>query len=162
KNVTVFEALDAVRDTYGYEYSVVGTRIYVEPPEMQTRFYQVNYTLGQRRGVSDLQVVAGAVVSSSGSGGGGGGTGGRTGGGGSGGGGGGRGGGQRSSSGSSRADVSYVGETSLGERMRGVDGCADGRAVNVNQMSGTVLVRGMPRELRTVERLLRAMQINIE
>jgi len=62
KNVTVLEALDAVRETYGYEYSVSGTRIYVEPPEMQTRFYQVNYTLGQRRGVSDLQVVAGAAT----------------------------------------------------------------------------------------------------
>jgi MSHA biogenesis protein MshL len=212
KNVTVFEALDAVRDTYGYEYSVQGTRIFVEPPDLQTRFYQVNYTLGQRRGVSDLQVVAGASSggSSSGSGSGsGGGGGGASGGGGSssGGGGGsygstqasalstvtksdlwgeledslrtilgcqipkqsaasagksGQGGGSSSSGGSTRADVSFVGESTLGERMRGVDGCTDGRAVNVNQMSGTVLVRGMPRELRTVERVLRSMQINIE
>jgi MSHA biogenesis protein MshL len=211
KNVTVFEALDAVRDTYGYEYSVSGTRIFVEPPEMQTRLYQVNYTLGQRRGVSDLQVVAGAAT------GGGGGSGGSSGSGSSSGssssssGGGassygsnqasalstisksdmwgemedslrtilgcqiprlqastaraGQGaGGSSSSSGgtSSRADVSYVGDTQLGERLRGVDGCTDGRAVNVNQMSGTVLVRGMPKELRTVERLLRAMQVTIE
>jgi MSHA biogenesis protein MshL len=208
KNVTVFEALDAVRDTYGYEYTVSGTRIFVEPPDLQTRFYQVNYTLGQRRGVSDLQVVAGASQGSSGSGSGGGGTsgggGGATGGGASGGGGSsyastqasalstitksdlwgeledslrtimgcqipklsapqGRAGGGSSSGGtSSRADVSFVGDSQLGERLRGVDGCTDGRAVNVNQMSGTVLVRGMPRELRTVERLLRRMQINVE
>src|SRR6185369_17473747 len=67
-----------------------------------------------------------------------------------------------SGGGSSRADVSYAGDAQLGERLRGVDGCLDGRAVNVNQMTGTVLVRGMPRELRTVERLLRTMQINIE
>jgi MSHA biogenesis protein MshL len=46
--------------------------------------------------------------------------------------------------------------------VRGVDGCTDGRAVSVNQMSGTVLVRAMPRELRTVERVLRAMQLTIE
>ena len=212
KNVTVFETLDALRETYGYEYSVAGTRIYVEPPELQTRLYQINYTLGQRRGVSDLQVVAGAVMGSSGgsSGSGSGGSSGSTtvGGGGSGPSysssqasalstvsksdmwgemedslrtimgcviprlqagaakAGGQGGGGSSSSGSgggsSRADVSYVGETQPGERLRGVDGCTDGRAVNVNQMTGTVLVRGMPRELRTVERLLRTMQINVE
>src|SRR6516165_5210948 len=64
KNVTVFEALDALRETYGYEYTIQGTRIFVQPPELQTRFYQVNYTLGQRRGVSDLQVVSGASGSS--------------------------------------------------------------------------------------------------
>jgi MSHA biogenesis protein MshL len=209
KNVTVFEALDAVRETYGYEYTVSGTRIFVDPPEMQTRFYQVNYTLGQRRGVSDLQVVSGAAA-----GGGGGSGGGSSGSGSSGSSSGGNGGGAASygsnqasamstisksdlwgeiedsmrtilgcqiprlqastsrggqgsggsSSGgaSSRADVSYVGDSQLGERLRGVDGCTDGRAVNVNQMSGTVLVRGMPKELRTIERLLRAMQVNVE
>lgn len=206
KDVTVFEALDAVREAYGYEYTVVGTRIHVEPPEMKTRFYQVNYTLGQRRGVSDLQVVAGA---SAGGGGGGGAAGGAAAGGGgaaggsSGGGsygstqasalstiakadvwgemedtlrtilgcqipklqaptvraGGGGGGG---SAGGSRADVSYSGDSQPGERLRGVEGCTEGRAVIVNQTSGTVLVRGLPKELRTIERLLRTMQINIE
>ena len=211
KDVTVFDALDAVRDAYGYEYSVAGTRIFVEPPEVKTRFYQVNYTLGQRRGVSDLQVVAGA---SSGGGGGGGGGGSSSGsGGGSGGSGGGSGGGDKSGGyastqasalstisksdvwgemedslrtilgcqiprllapvarsggaggsggSSSRADVSYVGDAQVGERLRGVDGCREGRAVIVNQTSGTVLVRGMPKELRTIERLLRTMQVNIE
>jgi MSHA biogenesis protein MshL len=211
KNVTVFEALDAVRDTYGYEYTVSGTRIYVEPPELQTRLYQINYTLGQRRGVSDLQVITGAAAGSSGSGNGSSGSGGGSstvssgGGGGSyasnqasalstvaksdlwaemedslrtilgcviprlqaahsgGGQSGGQSGGSSSSGGaSSRADVSYIGDSQMGERLRGVDGCIDGRAVNVNQMTGTVLVRGMPRELRTIERLLRAMQLNVE
>jgi MSHA biogenesis protein MshL len=213
KNVTVFEALDAVRETYGYEYTVSGTRIFVDPPEMQTRFYQVNYTLGQRRGVSDLQVVSGAAAGGGGGSGGGSGSGSSGSGssgsssGGNGGGAasygsnqasamstisksdlwgeiedsmrtilgcqiprlqastsrGGQGSGGSSSGGaSSRADVSYVGDSQLGERLRGVDGCTDGRAVNVNQMSGTVLVRGMPKELRTIERLLRAMQVNVE
>src|SRR5262249_3036289 len=73
-------------------------------------------------------------------------------------------GGSSSSSGGSgnRADVTYIGDANLGERQRGVDGCADGRAVSVNQMSGTVLVRGLPRELRVIEKLLRAMQLNVE
>lgn len=215
KDVTVFEALDAVRDAYGYEYSVVGTRIHVEPPEMKTRFYQVNYTLGQRRGVSDLQVVAGASGGGGGGGGGTGGAGGAAGGssgggssggygstqasalstiaksdvwgemedtlrtilgchipklmaptvravGGGGGNGGAAGGGGASSAGGSRADVSYMGDAQVGERLRGVEGCAEGRAVIVNQTSSTVLVRGLPKELRTIERLLRTMQVNIE
>jgi len=211
KNVTVFEALDAVRETYGYEYTVSGTRIFVEPPEMQTRFYQVNYTLGQRRGVSDLQVVSGAATGGGGgSGSGGGSSGSSSGSSGSSSGGNGGGaasygsnqasamstisksdiwgeiedsmrtilgcqiprlqatttrsgqGGSSSGGSSSRADVSFVGDSQMGERLRGVDGCLDGRAVNVNQMSGTVLVRGMPKELRTIERLLRAMQVNVE
>lgn len=201
KDVTVFEALDAVRELYGYEYTVEGTRIYVHPPELRTSLYQVNYILGQRRGVSDLQVVGGSSSGSSGSSGSG--STGSTG---------------SSSSGnstssyasiqasalstmsksdvwgemedalrtvlgcqiakeqpkaastsstssssnSSRADVTYPGDSQQGERLRGVDGCTDGRALTVNQMSGTVLVRGMPKELRLIESLLRSMQINIE
>jgi MSHA biogenesis protein MshL len=65
KNVTMFEALDAVREVYGYDYTVEGNRIYVEQPELQTRLYQVNYIIGQRRGVSDLQVIGGASVGTS-------------------------------------------------------------------------------------------------
>lgn len=68
KDVTVFEALDAVREMYGYEYTVDGTRIYVQPPELKTSLYQVNYVLGQRRGVSDMQVIGGASSSGSSSG----------------------------------------------------------------------------------------------
>jgi MSHA biogenesis protein MshL len=207
KNVTVFEALDALRETYGYEYTIQGTRIFVQPPELQTRFYQVNYTLGQRRGVSDLQVVSGAAGSSNNNNNSNSNTSGSSGsnnsnsnsssygstqasalstisksnlwgeiedsvrtilgcqipklqapvtraGGASG----------SSSSGGSgnRADVTYQSDADLGERQRGVDGCTDGRAVSVNQMSGTVLVRGLPRELRIIEKLLRTMQINVE
>ena len=204
KDVTVFEALDAIREMYGYEYTVDGNRVYVQPPEMRTKLYQVNYILGQRRGVSDVQVIGGASASSSNSSGGG-----QQGGGQQGGGqqqnqqsyasiqasglstisksdiwaemedavrtvlgcqiarsqprGGSSGGSTSSTSGnSSRADVSFVGDSQVGERMRGAEGCAGGRAMTVNQMSGTVVVRGLPRELRQVEMLLRSMQINIE
>ena len=196
KNVTLFEALDAIREVYGYDYSVDGNRIYVQPPEMQTRLYQVNYIVGQRRGVSDMQVIGGASVGTSSSS-----TTSNT----------------TSSSYSSvqasalstiaksniwgevedtvrtalgcqipkstttetnnndnnnnknnssgtasRADVSFQGDTKAGDRDRGVDGCVDGRAMTINQMSGTILVRAMPRELRTIERALRTMQLNIE
>jgi MSHA biogenesis protein MshL len=196
KNITLFDALDAIRDVYGYDYTVENRRILVQPAELQTRLYYVNYILGQRRGVSDIQVIGGASV------------------------------GQSSSSttgssstnsssygsvqasgmsttvksdiwaeaedalrtllgcniskvaavnplavrpagtgstqgNSSRADVNYPGEPAMGERLRGVDGCSQGRAMVINAMSGTILVRGMPTELRMVERMLKTMQLNI-
>jgi MSHA biogenesis protein MshL len=65
KDVTVFDALDAIREMYGYEYTVDGTRHLRAAPEMRTKLYQVNYILGQRRGVSDVQVIGGASASSS-------------------------------------------------------------------------------------------------
>ena len=216
KNVTMFEALDAVREVYGYDYTVEGNRIYVEQPELQTRLYQVNYIIGQRRGVSDLQVIGGASVgSSSGSNSGSSGSSSSSGSGSdssskygsvqasalstlskadlwgeiedtvrttlgcqipknqavriSGSGGGvsvsGSSGSSSSSSNSgtaSRADVSFQGDAQMGERQRGVDGCTDGRAMSINQLSGTVLVRGMPNEHRMVAQMLRSMQLNIE
>lgn len=217
KDVTVFEALDALREIYGYDYTIEGKRIYVQPPELQTRLYQVNYIIGQRRGVSDLQVIGGA---SAGSNSGNSGTGtttttsttsgtsngstgfasvqasalstiaksdiwaevedalrtslgcqipknvaGRS--GGTAGAGmpgvpGASGTSTGSSGGASRADVSFQGDMQTPERQRGVDGCTDGRALNINQMSGTIVVRGMPGELRLIEKLLRSMQLNIE
>ena len=61
----------------------------------------------------------------------------------------------------SRADVTQQGEPLQGERLRGVDGCTQGRALSINAMSGTILVRGMPTELRMVERMLKTMQMSI-
>jgi MSHA biogenesis protein MshL len=211
KDVTVFEALEAVREIYGYEYTVDGTRIYVQPPEMRTKLYQVNYVLGQRRGVSDVQVIGGASASNNSNNSGGTNTGvtsgtgnsnassgyasiqasamssiakadvwgemedaartvlgcqigravatSRTGGttasaspGGSSG----------NSANSTRADVSFVGEMQVMERLRGGEGCVGGRALTVNAMSGTLVVRGLPHELRQIEQLLRSLQLSIE
>ena len=206
KDVTVFEALDTIREMYGYEYKVDGTRIFVQPPSLQIKVFQVNYIPGMRRGVSDLQVIGGASGGSSGSssGRGGGNTSGGTGGGGSSSSGGSSGSyasiqatgltssskadvwgevedtlrtvlgcqipkkqseisGKVSSSGNaSRADVTSLGDTTSEERVRGVDGCTDGRSLNINQMSGIILVRGMPSELRFIEGMLHSMQLNIE
>ena len=61
KDVTIAEALDAIRELYGYDYRIDGTRIFVQPAGLQTRVFQVNYLPGQRRGLSDLRVQSGAV-----------------------------------------------------------------------------------------------------
>ncbi|MFM7024737.1 MAG: pilus (MSHA type) biogenesis protein MshL [Limnohabitans sp.] len=196
KNVTVQEALDAIRETYGFEYRIDGTRIFISYPSITTRLYHVNYILGQRRGVSDIQVVGGPAPSaggaggfastqasglstafkndvwgdtedslrtllgcnigkvSTGAGGGAGAAAGAASGGGAAGG--------QARGGSARADVSFSGEPQITERQRGKDGCTDGRALSINTMSGTILVRAMPRELRMVESLLRSMQMVID
>jgi MSHA biogenesis protein MshL len=59
KDVTVEEALSAIRELYGYEYRVEGTRIFVQPAGLQSRVFQVNYLPGLRRGISDLRVQSG-------------------------------------------------------------------------------------------------------
>lgn len=184
KNVTIFEVLDSVRELYGYDYNVEGTRIFVRPAALQTRLFQVNYIVGQRRGVSDIQVIGGAA-SNSGSGfasvqasgmttliksdiweeiedslrsllgctvpqivpmttqgaGGAAAAGGQTSG--------------------RRSDVSGTTSTQMSARSRGRDGCADGRSLTVSQMSGTIIARAMPNELRMVERILKSMQLGI-
>jgi MSHA biogenesis protein MshL len=55
KDVTVREALDTLRELYGYEYKVQGTRIVVEPVTMQTRVFRVNYLLSARKGRSEIR-----------------------------------------------------------------------------------------------------------
>lgn len=59
KDVTVREALDALRDLYGYEYRITGTRILVQQVSMQTRVFRVNYMVGQRTGLTSIQVNSG-------------------------------------------------------------------------------------------------------
>ncbi|MGE3298276.1 MAG: secretin N-terminal domain-containing protein [Porticoccaceae bacterium] len=73
KNVTLPEAMEAIRALYGYEYEVHGTRIIVPSPAEQTRVYQINALAMQRVGKSDMRVVSGSVSLSEGGGGGGGG-----------------------------------------------------------------------------------------
>ena len=71
RRVTVREALDAMRDMYGYDYRIDGTRISVYAPTAQTRSFAVNYLTSSRQGNSDIRVNAGSnsVMASSGSGG---------------------------------------------------------------------------------------------
>ncbi|MEY2802270.1 MAG: hypothetical protein RL513_1855 [Pseudomonadota bacterium] len=203
KNVTLEEALDAIREAYGFEYRIDGTRIHVQRAALASRLFRVNYVLGQRRGVSDLQVIGGASASGGASGG--------AAGGGSGAGSGfastqasalsssfkadiwgetedslrtllgcvvgkatiGTGGGTGTApapsasgtaarGGGSRADVTFPGDAVVAERQRGGEGCPGGRALSVNPASGTILVRAMPDELRSVQALLKSMQLAIE
>jgi MSHA biogenesis protein MshL len=153
KDVTVFEALDALRDLYGYEYKLDGTRIMIEPQVMQTRVFQVNYIVGKRNGTSDTQVASGSLGSSSNNNG-----------------------TQNTSTTSStglndqESLISSSISTStnndfwgdLVASLNGIIGGEAGRKVVVNQQSGVIMVRAMPKEIRQVESFLRVMQVNIE
>ena len=61
KDVSLREALDTLRDVYGYEYKIDGTRIFIQPAGIQTRVFQVNYLSAQRRGVTQVRVVTSTV-----------------------------------------------------------------------------------------------------
>ncbi len=158
KDVTVFEALDALRDLYGYEYKLDGTRIMIEPQTLQTRVFQVNYIVGQRRGSSDTQVTSGSLGASNGTASQGAGNTSNT---------------NTSSTGGANNQVALISSSistntsndfwqDLGNSLNGIVGTENGRKVVVNLQSGIIMVRAIPKEIRQVESFLRLMQVNIE
>jgi MSHA biogenesis protein MshL len=153
KDVTVQEALSAIRELYGYDYRVEGTRIFVQPAGMHTRVFQVNYLPGQRRGQSDTRVTSGAVTDI-GSAGGAPGVAPVAG----------------APQGSSRAlETSRVTTQQQSDfwgdlrvALVAIVGAGDGRSVIVTPQSGVVVVRALPQELRAVEQYLRATRLSME
>lgn len=149
KDVTVFEALETIREMYGYDYKVDGTRIYIQSIALQTRIFQVNYLTGLRAGTSSLRVTSGSVSDSPA-----GGTPGTA----------------TPTDGAGRPqDSSKVTTTSsadfwteLGQSLQAIVGNEKGRSVVVSPMSGVIVVRAMPDELRNVAAYLKASQISIE
>ena len=57
--VTVPEVLEAVRDTYGYDYHQTPGGFVVSPTGLRTRIFQVNYLDVERRGTSRTRVSSG-------------------------------------------------------------------------------------------------------
>jgi len=160
KDVTLVEALETLRDIYGFEYRVQGNRIFVQPPVLQTRVFQVNYPVTSRNGRSDVRVTSGSITQGSGSSGApasgnaapsqssGNGT--------------------QASQESSRITTQTHNElwteieASLKLLLSADPAHPDGRQLIVSPQSGVIVVRAMPAELRQVDQYLRAMQINVE
>ncbi|MBU1236895.1 MAG: pilus (MSHA type) biogenesis protein MshL [Gammaproteobacteria bacterium] len=153
KDVTVREALDAIRELYGYEYAVKGNRITVQSNALQTRIFQINYLASRRQGASELRVtsssigsgtpVSGPTASGSST--------------------------PQSGQGSGSSLTSRVRTDtdadfwgSLGTALTAIVGNADGRKVVVNSQSGIVVVSALPREIRQVENYLRATQAVVD
>jgi MSHA biogenesis protein MshL len=151
KDVTIEEALASIRELYGYEYRIDGSRIFVQSAGLQTRMFQVSYLSSQRRGVTEVRVQSGAVTdaaSSSAV----------------------PGGATTSTAPTSRSLESARVRTDsqsdfwvdLRTALLAIVGSAGGRSVVVTPHSGVVLVRAFPAEMRAVEDYLRATRISVE
>jgi MSHA biogenesis protein MshL len=149
KDVTVPEALEMVREMYGYEYKVQGNRIFVQPLSMQTRVFLVNYLNNTRKGKSEVRVTSGAISDSTGP----------------------------TQAGVTTAFTGPQGTTSqsllsskvettsdvnfwadITKAVGAIIGTGEGRNMIINGESGIVLVRAMPSELREVDNFLKTMQ----
>jgi len=169
KDVTVREALEAIREVYGYEFRIDGARIYVESAGLQTRVFQVNYLTGLRSGRSDVRVSSGAISGAA------------------------QGGGGvaapavaapgtpgqatspalgafgLSSIATASLDASRVSMVSQSDlwseltiALRTLIGTGPGRNLVVSPQSGVIVVRAMPDEMRSVEKYLKAMRVSVE
>ena len=178
KDVSLSEALESIREIYGYEYKIDGSRVYIQPAGLQTRVFQVNYLIGARQGRSDMRVTAGssgittgattattatATVTAPGAGG-----------------------------AAPAGPVGVQGPPSLTPNAAGalggmqsdatrmstvqttdfwaevayairtIVGTGEGRNLVISPQSGVVVVRAMPQELRSVAALLKAMKLSVE
>lgn len=164
KDVTVFEALEAIHEIYGYDYKLDGTRIYIQPLTLQTRIFQVNYLTGTRAGTSSVRVTSSALTDTT----------------------------TGSTTGGSTTQPSNQGTTIVGDKdglkfNSGTDnsskvttitatdfwdelpkalvtivGSDKGRSVVISPMSGVIVVRAMPDELKNIAAYLKASQISVE
>ena len=162
RGVTVTEALEAIRDVYGYDFKIEGRRIVVYAPTLQTRVFTINYPHALRVGNSELRVTSGSSGNSNGNNGnngatGTGATGGTSGASGTGG------------SGAQQQVNSRVTTSSqtdfwseLTEAVKGMVGPGAGRNVIVSPQAGIMAVRAMPEELRQVSQFLKAAQVAVE
>lgn len=153
KDVTVPEALSALKQLYGYEYTVEGNRIFVQAQTLKTRILRINYLNALRKGSSELRVISGSVsdtdTSSNSS--------------------------QGSQTGSSTSQTSSAFEnskisttsqsdfwTELAVALKAIVGDKEGHKVVISPQSGVIVIRAMPGELSQVEAFLKASQISLE
>jgi MSHA biogenesis protein MshL len=160
RGVTVTEALEAIRDVYGYDFKIEGRRIVVYAPSLQTRVFTINYPHALREGTSELRVSSGssgntsnANNSNTNS------TGAAS--------------GTSGSSNGAGASTQQIGSrvttssrtdfwAELSDAVKGMLGGGVGRNVIVSPQAGIMAVRGMPDELRQVAQFLKAAQIAVE
>ena len=156
KNTTVTEALESMRELFGYDFRITGNRIFVYPNTVQTKLYRINYLPGRRQGASDIRVTSSSITL----------TGTGTGNGSS------TGGGNTTTTpgtGQRPDDATHVRTTSdadfwseVSASLQAMVGSEGGRSVVLNPASGVIVVRATSVELRQVDQYLRAIQVSIE
>jgi MSHA biogenesis protein MshL len=160
KDVTVPDALSAIRELYGFDYKIDGNRVFIHPRGLQTRVFQVNYLLGRREGRADVRVTSGSIQAPSftapGL----------------------PGGASAPSTPSSSSPGSSTGQAVESSRvtthsvndywrdleisLKAIVGTGEGRNVVINAQSGVIVVRAFASDLRHVEGFLKAMQAVVE
>jgi MSHA biogenesis protein MshL len=174
KDVTLPETLDAIREMYGYDYKIEGTRISIKPLTMQTKMFHVNYLVGKRAGMSSTRVTSTSVSNAVGN----------------------NGNNQNNNQGGQNPfgnngnnqnnngnnpnnpigqnngpmDSTDVSTTSandfwgdLKQAIEAIVGSKDGgRSVVVSPQSGVLVIRAMPEELRNVDAYLKATQLAVD
>lgn len=156
KDVTLFEALNALRELYGLEFKMQGKQIFVEPQTLQTRVFQVNYIAGQRKGESGTKVASGSLNTP---------VPGPT-------------GGMNAglpatniggapstlpsfaSTVMTSTDSNFWGDVEAS--LLNIVGNTNGHNVIVNKQSGLIMIKAMPKEIRQVEKFLSLMQVTID
>ncbi len=155
RDVTIFEALDTIREVYGYEYKVQGNRILIEPLGLKTRVYQVNYLMSLRKGKTEVRVTSGAIsdsapssntgpiaqpISTSGTG------------------------APTTALESSRISTTSTNDfwAEIGTALKAIVGNEGGRNVVLSPQAGVIVVRALPGELRNVSEFLKTMQVVVE
>lgn len=152
RRVTVKEALEALREMYGYDFRMDGNRISIFAPTAQTRSFVVNYLTSQRVGQSDIRVNAGSntVAGGAGSTSNTNGLSGNT----------------AGSSGQSTGSVSTQIQTSstadlwkeMGDAIRSMVEPGSGKHVLITPQASLITVRALPDELRQVEQYLQSVK----
>ncbi|MES2771302.1 MAG: secretin N-terminal domain-containing protein [Pseudomonadota bacterium] len=165
KNVTVREVLETLRELYGYEFRMQGTRIYIQSNTLQTRAFQVNYLAGRRQGQSDLRVTSSSISVTNGA------SNSGTSSNGSaapnlGNGSGNNGGSNMNASGAQSSRIYTTSDSDfwreLGQALESIVGTEDGRSTIISPGSGVILVKAFPTELRAVENYLKLTQLIVE
>ena len=141
KNVTVPEAMEALRTVYGYEFRRDGNRFFILGRGMASRIFPVNYLNLDRKGHSSTRVSSGELTQSNNTPG----TAGTA---------------PTSPTSSSSSSVRVETDSKsdfwkeLQDSLAAIVGNANGRKVVVNPQAGIIVVRAMPDELQMVEQFL--------
>lgn len=139
KNVTIPQTLEAVRDTYGYEYNPTSYGYEILPKHLETRIFTLDYLAMDRSGKSTTTVSSGQITDVIGAG------------------------GQTTStttvqSGSIETSTKANLWDLLKANLETIIGKEEGRSVVLNPQSGTVLVKAYPEELRSIAKYLDSIQ----
>jgi MSHA biogenesis protein MshL len=147
KDVTVPDAVEALRQVYGYEYRREGKRFFILGKGLQTRMFPVNYLDFDRKGTSTTRVSSGELTNvqqNNGN----------------------QSGNNKSSGGEFHGiEVKTESESNFWKELKGsleaIIGTENGRRVVVDPQAGLVIVRAMPDELDMVQRYLGITQATV-